>query len=387
MKKPTLVYISNDYRADNRTSSHHIAYRLGNDYKILHIEAGCTRTPRASKGDALKIFKKLKTFFSGLRQVNENVKVGSVILPQFISNRIVRWLFLHIVRLQLRLFQLISGIHKPVYWCTHPTLVEVISPLPKSLLVYYCVDDFASMPGVKVSRISELDQQMTEQADLIFTPSRPLYEKKININKNTQLSPHGVDFDHFKTASDPNTQIAEPLKSIDTPIIGFFGLIEHWIDLTLVQTIAEQIADATIIMIGRVAVNLDTYTFPQNVIFTGAKPYEELPTYACAFDVAIIPYIDNNQVFNANPLKLREYLATGKPIVSYSNPEIDKYADVVNIAKDQLDYIRMVKNCLNGNSGSSTEQRLNRVAGESWEARYQNVIAEFNAALQAKNAS
>lgn len=387
MKKPDIVYISNDYRADNRTSSHHIAYRLGNDYKILHIEAGCTRTPRASKGDALKIFNKLKTFFSGLRQVNSNVKVGSVILPQFISNRFIRFLFTQIVRVQLLIFQFISGIHKPVYWCTHPTLIEVIAPLPKSLLVYYCVDDFAAMPGVKVSRISQLDQQMSEQADLIFTPSRPLYEKKLKLNSNSKLSPHGVDFDHFKLASEPKTPKAEMLQAIDTPIIGFFGLIEHWIDLGLVQAIAEQIPNTTLVMIGRVAVNLDQYQFPANVIFTGAKPYEDLPTFACAFNVAIIPYIDNAQVFNANPLKLREYLATGKPIVSYTNPEIARYADVVNIAKDQDDFIRLVKQCLQGETGSTVDQRLKRVESESWEARYKTVIEEFNQALATKQSN
>src|SRR5207302_3834993 len=137
------------------------------------------------------------------------------------------------------------------------------------------------------------------------------------LNANTHLSPHGVDFDHFVKAQDPALPLPDDVADLvasKRPIVGFFGLIERWIELGLVAYLAQQRPDWTFLMIGRVAVpEADVPRLP-NLRFLGRRPYESLPAYGRAFSAAIIPYHLTPQVMHANPIKLREYLAMGKPI-------------------------------------------------------------------------
>ena len=137
----------------------------------------------------------------------------------------------------------------------------------------------------------------------------------------------------FHAAADATPSVAEPARDLRHPIIGFYGLIEAWIDLDLVAFLAEQRPDWTFLMIGRLATDPGRLRHLGNVVFAGPQPYAALPDWARAFDVAIIPYRLTRQVVNSAPLKLREYLATGKPIVSVSTPEIDRFAHCVRIAR------------------------------------------------------
>ena len=127
--------------------------------------------------------------------------------------------------------------------------------------------------------------------------------------------------------------------NLPRPIVGFFGLIEQWIDLDLIDEIAVRRPQWSIVLIGRMAVPGHPVCNRPNVHLLGKRPYDELPAYGKAFDAAIIPYHLTQQVLHANPIKLREYLAMGKPVVSVSTPEIDKYADVVEIARSREDFI------------------------------------------------
>ena len=83
-----------------------------------------------------------------------------------------------------------------------------------------------------------------------------------------------------------------------------------------------------------------------NVMFAGPQPYESLPEWAKAFDVAIIPYRLTHQVLHANPLKLREYLATGKPVVTVSTPAIRQFAGYVHVAESQEQFLNGIERAL-----------------------------------------
>src|SRR5207237_10406354 len=90
---------------------------------------------------------------------------------------------------------------------------------------------------------------------------------------------------------------------------------------------------------GRVGIPAQQAPPRPHVHFLGPRPYDQLPRYGAGFDAAIIPYRLTRQVINANPIKLREYLAMGKPVVTVSTPEIDKYADVVRIAHTREEFL------------------------------------------------
>jgi len=122
-----------------------------------------------------------------------------------------------------------------------------------------------------------------------------------------------------------------------------------------------------------------------NVVLVGAQPYAELPAWAKAFDVAIIPYRHNRQVENANPLKLREYLATGRPVVSVGNPEINKFARWVRIAEGREVFLAELDAALRDDTPEAMAERVAAVAGQSWDARVVEVLQEVNSALERRH--
>ncbi len=172
---------------------------------------------------------------------------------------------------------------------------------------------------------------------------------------------------------------------LPVPIIGFFGLIERWIDLDLVAYLAEQRPQWSFLMIGRVAVPDDVVPKLPNLHFTGKRTYEELPDYGRRFDAAIIPYKLTQQVMHANPLKLREYLAMGKPVVSVAMPEAENFADVIEIARSREEFLARLDKVIQQPDGrEAAKRRMDRVASLSWEARVTEVLGLVEASLAKK---
>jgi len=381
-----VIYIGNEYSTDNRTSSHHIAKRLAAQHNLLYVEAAGLRMPRFSISDLKKIFSRLQKAFKPkpTKPANDFNLLTLFLLPfpstwwisRFNKKRAI-------AKITARSEQLGFG-PRPIVWCTVPTLAEVIEQLYPQAIIYYCVDDFSSLPGVNQNRIVGLDHQLSQQADLIFTPSMPIFERKRKQYEHVLLSPHGVDVAHFSQANQPGP-IPDELANISGPVIGFFGLIEYWIDIELICFVARKLPHATCLLIGRVTVDLKQFDIPDNVLFIGQRAYEQLPDFARRFDVAIIPYVLNDQVFNSNPLKLREYLATGKPVVSVSCPEIDKYHEVVNIAQDYDEFATLVELAITNDNPQASVQRQKVVEKDTWESRYSKVCQHVEAILKNKN--
>ena len=100
-----------------------------------------------------------------------------------------------------------------------------------------------------------------------------------------------------------------------------------------------------------------------------------MPDYGRQFDAAIIPYRLTQQVMHANPLKLREYLAMGKPMVSVRTPETEKFADVIEVADSREEFLAKLDKVVGQPDGpEAVKRRMDRVASLSWEARVAEVL-------------
>ncbi len=368
-----IFYFSNDWRADNKTSSHHIAGQLKKHNRLFYIEASGMRAPSASAHDLRRIWKKASEFLKGPQQVEDNVYVFSPLILPFHKFGAVRkineWLLAASLSGVCRKYK----VNAPILWMVSPHMSTVIGKLKEKLVVYYCVDDFSSLPGVNEGSIRSFDRDLTQKADVVFTPSLPLYEKKRALNSHVHLAPHGVDLEHFRKVFDPGLAVPEDMKQIPRPIIGFFGLIEKWVDLELIKFIAEKRKNYSVVLIGRVVQDITMFAGLPNVFFLGSRPFKVLPEYAKLFDVATMPYVLNDQVFNANPIKLREYLAMGKPTVSVTNPEILQFADVVKIANGYDDFLNKIDEALRENTPELVARRVARVQDSSWEERFKKI--------------
>jgi glycosyltransferase involved in cell wall biosynthesis len=274
----------------------------------------------------------------------------------------------------------------PVTWFVVPHLASVAGRLGERLSVYYCIDDYAALPDVDVEAVRAMDETLTRRADLVFVASDTLLDRKRSLNPNTHVSPHGVDYEHFVKAQDPALATPEDIAGLKRPIIGFFGLIERWIELDLVAYLAAQRPDWSFLMIGRIAVPEKDVPRLPNIHYLGRRPYETLPAYGKAFSAAIIPYHLTPQVLHSNPIKLREYLAMGKPIVSVSAPEIDKFADFVAIARTREEFLAKLDDAVTRGLTPAQVQRQTELASTmTWDANLRKVIAVVEQQLAAKD--
>lgn len=373
--KPVILYFGNDWFAENRTSSHHIARWLANHFSVYYLECPGLRAPSSSGRDVKKIFMKIWQFFQGARPVQEGLKVRTLLQVPLHRFALVRWVNRVLVQMTLHWLMFRERLHKPITWFVIPHLPFLVGKLDAQLSVYYCIDDYAALPHVNTYAVREMDQETTRKANIVFIASETLLPAKTQLNPRTFVSPHGVDCRHFARARDPQLAVPVDTASIPGPVIGFFGLIESWIDLDLIDYLAERRPAWSFLCIGRIAVPMEQLPSRPNAHFIGPRPYNSLPAYGKQFDVAIIPYRMTRQVYHANPIKLREYLAMGKPIVSVSTPEIDKFADVVSIARTREEFLARLDDVLaHPLCNEEVQRRVNRVASSSWDSRLHRVI-------------
>jgi len=380
------MYFGNDWSADNRTSSHHIARWLSQKNRLYYVECPGMRPPRASGRDLKKLLSKLWRGIRGARPAGKNIQVRTLLQLPFHRFSLVRRLNRFLIIASLRWSMWREGIRQPIAWFTVPHLSNAVGRLGQQLSVYYCTDDYSTFPDVDPVVVRAMDDELTRKADLVFATAETLQQRKLPDNPNTYFSPHGVDVEFFGQAMDEKTAIPADTAHLQGPIVGFFGLFEEWIDLDLIDFLAEQRPHWTFLMIGRVAVPEAKLPKRPNVHFVGKRPYETLPAYGKQFDAAIIPFKLTEVILHANPLKLREYLAMGKPIVSVSTPEIDKYADVVEVAESRDEFLARLDAVLSrAPLPSETRRRLDRVAAESWDSRIGQVLELVEQHLAEKN--
>jgi len=377
-----VIYFGNDWSAENRTSSHHVAERLAARMPLLYVDSPGLRAPTTSRRDMRKLFRKLIEAFRVPQRIGP--RMWHISTPQIpfrrlpLVNHLNRMLGGFLVKRAVGRL----GFQKLISWFVVPHPGALAGSFGEQLIVYYCIDDYAALPGVDSAEVSRMDDDLTRRAHQVFVASPTLLESKMRLNPRTHHAPHGVDVEVFAKASDPEYPMAAEARSLPRPVIGFFGLIEAWIDLDLIAYLAKSRPQWTFLLIGRLAVDGAALKNLPNVIFTGPKPYRSLAQWARAFDVAIIPYRRTRQVINSNPLKLREYLATGKPVVGVPIPETLRFGDCVRLADSPKKFLAAIEDALASDSPGDVQRRMAAVASMSWDARVEEVLAVIKDRLE-----
>ena len=170
-------------------------------------------------------------------------------------------------------------------------------------------------------------------------------------------------------------------RDLPRPVVGYIGSIHEWIDVPLIEWLAQQRPQWSFLLVGHAHVPVDGLRALPNVRLAGSQPYATLPSWSKTFDAAIIPYRMNRQVANANPLKLREYLAAGKAVVSVRNPEIEKFSQWVRLVDDRDGFLAALDAAVLDNAPGAAEARIAAVADQTWDARVDAVLVEVAARL------
>jgi glycosyltransferase involved in cell wall biosynthesis len=375
MSPATIICLANNYFFDP-TSKHHVMRELAKTNHVLWINWHASRRPSLNRRDFSSIVEKLGQFRRGPVRVQDGLWVLTPLVIPLPSSALVgrlnRWLVAFQTRRVLRKLP-----PRRQLWSFTADVGPLLGSFGEELVVYYCVDEFAAFSGYDVETTRRLDRELCESADLVITTSRPLYESKSRYNANTVFVPHGVLYGHFARALEPDFPTAPDLASLPKPVVGYYGLIQEWQDLDLLAEVARRRPGWSVVLVGKVMTDVERFRDVPNMHFLGQRPHGELPHYSKGFDVAVIPHKVNELTRNMNPIKLREYLAAGLPVVSSPLPEVRAYEPEVRIADGIEGWLEALEGAMADRSPEADRGRSAMVAGEGWSVRVDTILREL----------
>jgi UDP-galactopyranose mutase len=254
-----------------------------------------------------------------------------------------------------------EGLSEYVFWYYTPMALSFTSDLKPRAVIYDCMDELSAFKNAPTA-LRNLEQELFQRADLVFTGGRSLYSSKKSQHHAVHCFPSSIDRAHFMEARAIRDE-PEDQRDIPHPRLGFFGVIDERFDVELLDEIAMERPDWNFILLGPV-VKIDPATLPRhkNIYYLGGKNYQDLPRYIAGWDVALLLFAENEATRFISPTKTPEYLAAGRPVVS--TPIVDvvsPYGDLnlVQIAKGRDQFIDAIEGVLN--QGVASEEWLKRV--------------------------
>lgn len=361
--------------------------RAGN--RVVFVNSISLGLPSLAHKDLLpKIGRKLRSYARYARVTDEGIVVVSPPTLPFFGSSVSRSFNRVVLSRQIRSLARRHGLKKPILWIAIPTAVEMIGHLDESLVIYQVSDkydgntmDHATDPA----EIGRLHERALDSADLIFYSGRKLMAEATTGLDRSHLLEQAVDFEHWARVGSGSLEVAPEIAAIPRPRLGYFGSIEPWlVDQDLIRLAAQERPDWHWIFIGNRARGLDIEGLP-TAHFLPAVPYEELPRYAAGFDVCVLPWdLENIWTSYGSAIKVREYLATGKPVVISPLPEYERMKDVLRIARSRDDFLRLLDEALKETGEKPKQLRKQSVAQGTWDARAEWVSDIIERALASK---
>jgi len=373
IEEKTILCFASGYDAPP-TSKHHVMHILAERNVVLWVNYHASRVPRASSSDLLYIMNKLWQVIEGLKRPRKNLYVLTPLVIPLPRSPFARRLnrLLLIAQILLALSKVRNG--PTQIWSFTPDIAYALGHFSEEKVVYYCVDDHASFSGYNNAQVLRDEEELCQWSNLVVTTSMALQEAKNPWNPNTILVPHGVDYDHFSRAVHEDLSCPADMVAIPRLRLGFFGLIRDWVDVDLLAQVARKRSTWHFVLIGDAdsSVNLSKYRAIPNMHFLGRKRYEELPAYCRHFDIGLIPFKVNKLTRAVNPIKLREYLAAGLPVISTPMPEVKLYEHLIEIVNSPAEFEAAVEKCLTTAEADRTA-RLDAMSRETWPQKVEQI--------------
>lgn len=368
-----IVCFPQDWTGDPLSKTH-IMRILSRDNRILWVNSIGLRAPSVSKADIGRSFEKLSKVMKPTIEVEPNLFVMNPLAIPAYGNSLIKKLNGLSLRWQIKRTMKKLGFKKPVNYTFLPSAALLAKRLGEDYLIYHCVDEYAAFSDIEAGPILKLEKELMQKSDLVVVSAEKLLDDKKGENPNTHLIRHGTDWRHFRTALNDDLALPPEVADLPRPIIGFHGLLADWVDFGLIKKVAEHFSHGSVVLVGKVAADAEKHASVldgvSNVHFLGRKPYSELPAYCKAFDVALNPFVVNELTLAANPLKVREYLAAGLPVVSTDIPECRVLPDCL-IGTDHADFVAKIDSALA--DPKPREAISDAIAHESWDAKVEEL--------------
>jgi len=341
-KNRPLIVFGEDWGA-HPSSTQHIVGVLKQTRPVIWLNSIGLRKPKFTRHDLRRLFNKVKSFLFD-RQQSDNTEDENnsnfIIINPLVIPCATSWFALEMSKVILK-WQIKKACKQlkllnPIIWASLPTSVDYLELFDEYNCVYYCGDDFNSLAGVDHKFVSLKEAELVKKSSYIFTASDKMLdkfpsEKVVNI-------PHGVDFSLFSERV--NTAPRDLPQG--RPIAGFYGSISTWLDQNLLVESIIALPHWRFVFIGKICCNIDKIKQFSNVYFLGEKSHWDLPNYIQNWNVALLPFINNEQIRMCNPLKLREYLASGTPIVTTNFNALNGYRKYLQIASSTKPFYQAI---------------------------------------------
>lgn len=363
-----VCFAGEDWWYHHPHSKNHILKRLAQDNKVLFVNSITMGLPSMSNPDFfVKIRRKLKSYMKWLRKVPEGLWVMTPINLPFYGSRLGRKLSFLMLVSQLRIAMKIIGIRKPVLWVAIPPAADLVGHLDEKLVLYQVSDKYEANEDSALSAnvIRSLDQKLRTAADVVMFSGRKLFAESADPHR--YFLEQAVDFEHFSNPA----EIAPEVAHLSGPVLGYFGAMDFVMDTDLMAEVSRRRPEWQWVMIGFKSklVQLDL----PNVHFFGARPYADLPRYIARFDVCVLPWRQDNDYTNyGSAIKVREYLATGKPVVISPLFEYLKTPGL-RIYRSVDEFITLVEDSLAHDTPEKKQQRQDAVRDSTWDTRARQV--------------
>ena len=366
-----------------------MATLAGQGNRVLFVENTGVRSPRFR--DLPRLRKRLFNWrrgIKGFRKERDNLFVYSPLVLPFPYSQVARWINRIILLRAIRRWMRATGFGRPIIWIFLPTPLArtLIRDLEPKLTVYYCIDDLASSSPL-AKRIVRSEIQFFREADLVFVTSEKLRERAAEFSGRVHLFPFGVNYREFEQVRKASDEVPEEIRKFPHPIVGYVGGVHQWIDQELLATVAEQMSDASFVLVGPPQTDVSLLARCSNIHLLGVRSHADVSRYIKGFDVGIVPYCLSEYTDSVYPTKLNEYLAMGIPVVATDLPEVrrfnDEHRDVLAVAKDAQAFRMAIRNVIDKTSPAETEWRIEVARQNSWEQR----IARMSELIEGELAS
>jgi len=354
------------------SSTQHLARRFAEDRPVIWVNSIGLRRPRLTLKDAGRVLNKLRRMIAPRVAPVHAVPVPAgmtVVHPRAVSwpgSALAAVMNRVLLGRQIRKALADRGLERPILWTSLPSAVDVAGALGAAGLVYYCCDDFEGLEGVDHGPVGRMERRLVARADLVFTTSDHL-ARKLSAGNHVSL-PHGADTDHFMTPAPRPADLPTGKTAL------FYGSLSGWIDTGLLAELARTRPDWNLVLIGAVQTDVSELQTLDNVHLLGPRAHAELPGYVQHADAALLPFRDTPQIRACNPLKLREYLASGTPVVSTDFPALAPYRAAIQVAEGADGF----STALDSLDPKAAGRRQSLVRGETWEARADQALAAID---------
>ena len=372
-----IICFSTHYWDESKFRKQEFMSRFTRENRVLFVEPSISMA-RSAEGHLREVATN-RYFLSSLETRDEHLHL---LKP---PRGLLKWSNPRVERLNYRWFGRIVeraarrlNFRNPILWVYHPSYYHALKTISHGELVFDLVDDLSAYGGGHWDHIEYEMERLVEESDLLVVTAKTLLKRYESSAAQTVHVSNGFDAALF-SLDRVGAEIPSSLSGIKRPILGFIGTLFSFIDFDLLEQVARVHHDKSVVLVGPVEANVEKDVARlrelPNIVHIGGQPQSEIPAYVNAFDVCLNPFRRGRVADSVSPLKVYEYLAMGRPVVSTPMKalEMEDVARAVVFAEDANEFCKQVSRCLDEDVQGAVQARREAVASYSWDGLFERL--------------